>query len=413
MRKKWINFFLFCSIATYSFAQTEGYKFYCPLDTVKESGFYNIIVTPELSAHLKTDYSDIRVVNSDGKWIPHILHFPAYENTNESIALDLKFTITANDKKTTILSIEAGQHIISNFGLQISNTVAERFATLSGSNDNNNWFVINDSILLSPSPDDANTKNIFRINFPATSYKFYKLVVQNNNKDPFEIKKVFQYTSVTTKAQNELQPNPGTTILQKDSGKISYIKITQQQFYHFDNISIKLNGAKYFNRKANLYIADVSNSFANPGKLVQSFTISNNSNLQFTVPLSNAKVFYLFINNEDNLPLQVQEINTLINYRYLSAYLDKANNYKLILDNEAATLPNYDLTGIDKKKPDSSYFLVFKSIIAFETIKVSPVAIKNNKWILWAALVAALFILLLFTQKMIKEVNKRKTDDSI
>jgi hypothetical protein len=414
MRKKWINLFVYSLIAVCCTAQTEGYKFYGPLDSVKTSGFYNIALTPELNAHLKTDYSDVRIVNDAGRWVPHILHFPA--NTDNFLTQDknLKFIIAENNKTNTILVIESGKDKISNLGLVISNTAAERFCTLSGSNDSKNWFVINDSILVNPVPEDATTKNIFRINFPTSNYTFFKIVIKNNNKDPFDIKNVIQESPAIIKNENKLIPNPATDIVQKDSGKISYLKITQQQAYHFDNISIKIAGVKYFYRKADLYIPFTNNhSFANPGQLLQSFTISNNSTLQFKIPISNAKVFYLLINNEDNLPLTVAGVQTANNYHYITSYLEKGNNYKLIACNPVAVAPNYDLTNLTKTIPDSAAFLTAGKIMAFKQNEIIAVPAKNNKWMLWAALIAALFILLLFTQKMIKEVNKRKQDDTI
>ncbi len=414
MRKKWINLFLFNLITACGIAQTDGYKFYSLLDSVKTAGFYNIALTPALNAHLKTDYSDIRIVNDAGKWVPHVLHFPANERTNEAINWDLKFTITENTKLNTVLVIQPAQNVISNIGLVINNTAAERFCTLSGSNDSKNWFVINDSILVNPVPDDATTKNIFRIDFPTSNYTFFKIVIKNNNKDPFDIKNVIEESPAIIKNENKLIPNPATAIVQKDSNKISYLKIIQQQPYHFDNISIKITGVKYFYRKADLYIPFTDNhSFANPGQLLQSFTISNNSTLQFKIPISNVKVFYLLINNEDNLPLTVAGVQTANNYHYITAYLEKGNNYKLIADNPIAVAPNYDLTNLTKTIPDSAVSLTAGKIMAFKQNEITAPPEKNNKWLLWAALIAALFILLLFTQKMIKEVNKRKQDDSI
>ena len=416
MKKKWINLLLFGSITICCTAQTAGYKYYSKLDTIQTSGFYNIEVTPELSAHLKIDYSDIRIINGSNKWVPHVLHAPAYERTDIGLIKDMKFTITENSGVNTVLLIESGQKISNNIGLVITNTAAERFCTLSGSNDKMNWFVINDSVLLSPAPAENTTENISRINFPATSYRFYKVIIQNKNKDPFNIKGVVEYATASryAKALNKLIENPAGAIQQKDSGGISYIKVKQQLPYQFDNISLQLSGVKYYNRKVDLYIPYAENhSFSNPGQLLQSFTISNNSALQFNVPLSKAAVYYLLINNEDNLPLTVKEVKTAISNHYITAYLEKENSYKLIVDNEAAVMPNYDLAKLNSKMPDSIPYLQFGKIIAFAE-SISPVTTeKNNNWILWVSIAAALLILLFFTYKMFKEVDKRKQHDHL
>jgi len=412
MKKNWINILLFGLIYFNAAAQTDGYKFYSPLDSVQTPGFYNIEITPELSAHLKTDYSDIRIVNGEGKWIPHILHAPADERAIDAVSWDLKYAIVENSKVNTVVIIDNGKNISSNIGLIITNTAAERFCTLSGSNDRSNWFTINDSILLNPVASDSATQTTFSINFPSNNYSFYKLAIHNNNKYPFNIKGVVKKGSATSwhGPVNKLADNPSTSVLQKDSGKISYIKITQQQPYQFDHISLQLSGIKYYNRKVDLYVPGTDkSSFANPGQRLQSFTVSNNSTLQYGIPLTKSAVFYLLINNEDNLPLTVAGVKTACSNHYITTYLENGGSYRLIMDNENAAMPVYDLLKLNSKIPDSISFLHFGKTAAFAENKPAVTAAKNNKWMLWFAIAAALVILLFFTYRMLKEVDKRKT----
>lgn len=411
MKKKWINGLLSLLISVSCTAQTAGYTFYSRSDTVRSAGFYNIVLTPEITAHCKTDYSDIRIVNEAGKWIPHILHAPAYETANHELMMDLKFSIAENSGTNTTIIIEGTQKTATNIGLVITNTAAERFCTISGTNDKKNWFVINDSIMLNPVAAQYATENIFRINFPQTSYRFYKIVIHNNNKDPFNIKDVLAYNPALEKANplHKLNENPEPAILQKDSGKITYIKITQQLPFHFDHIRLLLSGVKYYNRQVDLYIPYTANSsFADPGQLARSFTVSNNSILQFNVPLTNAPVFYLLINNEDNQPLTVKAIKTACSNHYITAYLDSGSNYKLIMGNTEALLPNYDLGKLNSNIPDSISFLAIGKITALAENTPQANATDNNKWILWTAIASALLILLFFSYKMLTEVDKQK-----
>jgi len=413
MRKKWSSLLLFCCLYFCCTAQTAGYKFYAPLDSVKTPGFYNIEITPELSAYLKTDYSDLRIVNDSGKWVPHVLHY-ANEEHDSLVYKSLRITKKEIEATNTILEIAADNEIIANLVLRITNTTAERFATVSGSNDGKSWFVINDSILINPKPDPSGISNIFSILFPPNNYKFFKIVIFNKKKDPFDIKEVLQFfiTSVDDNLPAKLILNPATVIEQKDSGKISYIKIIQNKPYHFDNISLTLTNAKYFSRKVDLYIPSSSkNSFSNPGELIQSLTISNNSILNFNLSHTyNPTVFYLLINNEDNLPLKLTGIKTTFKYRYITSYLENGNPYRLIMGNSVAVMPDYDL---NSTTPYSTPYLSFGKIIPFEQKEITESPKKNNNWILWTAIIAALFILLLFTKKMMSELNKRKQDDSL
>lgn len=412
MKKKSISLFLFTVICICCNAQTAGYKFYSKLDSVQISGFYNIELTPEINAHVKTNFSDVRIINAADKWVPHLLHIPALEKSATILLMDLKYSIVENSSIASVIIIESTQNKSSNFGLRITNTAAERFCTLNGSDDNKNWFVINDSILLNPVPDEKETTTVFKINYPTNSFKFLKLVIHNKNKNPFDIKGVVTYFNVAeiNNPLNKIIANPTPVIQQKDSAKTSYITINQQLPYQFDYISLQLSAVKYFHRTVEVYIPfDKNHSYSNPGQLIQSFIISNNSSLQFKVPLTKAAVFYLLINNEDNLPLTVTEVKTSFNNKYITTYLENEGNYKLIVDNKNAMLPNYDLSNLTTKMPDSILILQSGKLLAINENKPSNTSIINYNWILWPSIITALLILLFFTFKMMKEVDKNKT----
>lgn len=417
MKKKLISLLLFSILFISVKAQTEGYRFYSTIDSVKTSGFYNIVLAPPINAHLKTDYSDVRILDNKNKWVPHVFHSPLNEMNREVVMLDLKFTIPESNKINTVLLMEAAQPL-NNINILIKNTEVQKFCTLSGSNDKQNWFVISDSILLAPHPTEINTESNLKIDFPRSNYSNLKLVINNRNKDPFDIIGISTNTIATgflfTNFSDSLLQNHPTVLLQKDSGKNSYIRIIQQQKFHFNKMNINAEGLKYFSRQADLYVAENnSNSFSNPGKFIQSFTISNNSALQFNLPLLNADTFYLVIHNEDNPPLKISKVGTSVSYRYITAYLENDKGYKLILDNAAAVLPNYDITKDYPTIKDSVSILGIGNIIAFESKEKTKNKTPNKQWLIWIAIIAALGLLLFFTKTMLKEVNKKTIDDNI
>ena len=414
MRKKWSNIFLFCMITVCCNAQTAGYKFYTQLDSVKTSGFYNIELTPELNAHLKTDYSDLRIVNDSGKWVPHVLHFPEEQYRKSIITATIKIEEKKNTADLTEIILKNDSSFHSEFDILIKTTNATRSAKLSGSDNDKDWFVIEDSVILEPVFSKEKTETKYHIQFPPCNYKFYKILIQNKNNDPVNVLSVGYDVNLTMYQLRVVVNNPACKLQQMDSAKISYIKVTQDQPYHFEHFDLKISGSKYFYRKVDMYVAyDNNSSFYNPGELYQSFYISNNSALEFTAPLTNAKEFYLLIHNEDNLPLKIDEVKTWSNRRSLTTYLEKGSSYRLIMDNKAAEMPNYDLSKLDIKLSDSIPFLSFQKIIPFAETPITTVTQKNYNWILWSAIAIVLFILLLFTKKMVTEVDKRKEHDSI
>jgi hypothetical protein len=409
MKKKLFNVIACCCIIACSKAQVAGYKYYSQLDSVKTSGFYTIGLSPELTAHLKTDYSDIRIVNEAGKWIPHILRFPSAESG--FFPLPILIIKKETHGSITELIIKNNGVFLSEFDILLKNTAASRVAKISGSDDLSKWFVVEDSFLLDPINANDTGVTKYHLEFPACNYKFFKVVIDNKLNDPVNILSASLNINLTFQQVNyNISPDLFCAVQQRDSGKISYLEVTQQKAFHFENIRLKLSGVKFFYRKVDMFIpAKENSSFADPGVLYQSFYISNNSALAFKVPLTNAKVFYLFIHNEDNLPLKAEGISTFCRTRSLTTYLEKGNSYRLIMDNLSAVPANYDLGQLNTAIPDSISFLGYGKVIAFKEIKPTAPATENKKWILWLAIIAALFILLFFTRKMIKEVDKKKT----
>ncbi len=418
MNKNLISFLLFILTSFTAIAQTAGYHFYSNLDTVASSGFYNIVLSPQINAHLETDYSDVRIIDKNDKWIPHVFHSPRNELSGEAVLLDVNFITAESNKNNTVLIIEAAQ-TLNNINVLIKNTEVQKYCTLSGSNDKQNYFVISDSVLLTPQPADKNTESNLKINFPRSNYNYLKLVINNRYKDPYNvvgltsnsIAKGFLFSNFS----DSVIQNPSTVVIQKDSNKNSYVQIIQQQQFHLNHINIKVEGVKFYNRKVDLFVPDNNiNSYSYPGKFIQSFTVSNNSNLHVTLPVTNNDTFYLVVNNGDNPALQISEVRTGLNYRYITTYLEKGITYRLIMDNKNAVLPNYDITKDYPTIKDSVPLLNAGSIIAFK----NQAGIKKNnssdkKWIIWICIIVTLLVLVIFTKSLMKEVNKKKLNDHL
>ena len=388
-------------------AQTSGYHYKAVINPVKESGLYNILLTPAITAHLKIDYSDLRIVNSAGKWVPHLLRTINSEKAADAVLWTLPFSKKENSSNNTELII-TNDSSISNFILKMKNTAAERYGTLTGSDDAKNWFVINDSILINPSKMDDENEAGFNVYFPQTNYRYYKIIINNKGKSPFNILGVQTAAPANDTTLPKSFVNPAVRIFQQNSGKYSYVRITQSAAFHFDEIQLKITGVKYFYRNVGLYIPSSANhSFRNPGQLQQSFIISNNSTLQYKIPTVNAAVFYLVVSNEDNLPLKIEAVKTFNSYLFATAYLEKENKYELILDNTAATAPLYDLQQLDIGAAASLPEATIGNIVAISQPVVNGKK-KDDNWMVWLAIAAASLVLSFFTFKLVRDMNKER-----
>jgi len=407
MKKKIVRLLcIFIACSSIVVAQKKGFRYIANINSIQQSGLYNIVLTPSITAHLQTDYSDIRIVNETGKWIPHLLRIPNTTAKNSAFQT-LPIIKKENYATFTELVVKNEKSNIDNLSLTFKNTAVERFGILTGSDDMTNWFSINDSILIKPVTVTNKNTTAFNIDFPLSNYQFYKLIVNNKDKAPLNILGVQTNANQAAHSLTSLE-NPPTIIQQKDSGKYSFIKVTQPAAFHFNSLVLTITGSKYFNRSVDVYVpTTVNNSFSHPGNLLQSFTISNNSALECKLPLTKATVFYLVINNQDNLPLRITNVKTLNSLQFATAYLEKGQAYQLIMDNEKAVFPDYDLNNISV---DSTINLPAVGIGNITLLQQNDIAKNtfNNQSLLWIAIVAAGLVLAFFTYKLVNDMNKVK-----
>lgn len=406
------------SIAICCKAQTEGFAYKASLDSVKEAGFYNIEMLPAINLHCKTDYSDIRIANGQGKWVPHLLRIPANEGTSHAVLMEMPFVSKTVSETAVTCVVKNSEPQISNIEILMKNTTAQRVCSISGSMDGKEWFIINDSIMLQEVAVTEGDKTACRLSFPPSAYSYFKIAINSKRTDPVNVllvsAEVFPAVGVKNKALLErIVDNPNCTLVQKDSAKASYIQVTQPDAYPFEWVALQVSGVKYFNRKADIYIPDGNeHSFGKPGRLLQSLTISNNSTLQFYLPQVKAKVFYIVVYNDDNLPLQMVSVKTALRYRVLSTYLEKGERYQLLMGNPKAAAPVYDLVQLNGKLPklDIPILSIIGTINPTGAATELPVTATkgNNRYLMWGSIGLALLALLYFTAKLLKEVNKQK-----
>lgn len=413
MKKKLYKIFVLLIMAgLHVNAQTTGYLYEAKIASVDSSGFYNIVLTPDLNGHLTTDYSDLRVVNDSGKWVPHLVRTLNDEITRDAITWQRKIISTTTTASATEVIVDGSSIDISNISFALKNAVTDRYCTLTGSDDRNAWFVINDSIKIITTTTEGSNSSSFELLFPPVNYKYFKIKIYNNDKAPLnilgassagladEVNEKFKYFA-------DIE-NPAVSFIQKDSNKISYIQVNQSGAYHFEKVALKLTGVNYYHRTAELYIPTAANhSLSNPGQMVASFSVSNNSTLQLSLPVSNAKTFYILIHNDDNLPLKAAEIKTYVKYRVASVYLEKSKYYRLLLSNEQTTAARYDLQLHNITIRPNFAIANVSAVAAIPQAAVVKTSKDHSAQLIWLSIGVAAIVLAFFTYRLVTDMNKK------
>ncbi len=390
----------------------QSYKYSCTTDTIPESGFYKIPVTPELSARCKTDFSDIRITDIKNQQVPYVIRnsYPYLKNTSFVDYPVIKNELIDSGRSLIIIENKMQEKLYQLF-LVLKNTAVNRFATLSGSNDKNNWFIIDEKILIRESHELTTDHYVQSIQFPLSDYRFFKLVVNNAGTDPLHIEKTGVYIETglpyNKNHATSYTQNPQPIITQKDSlnGK-SYIKINQSNKFQFDNVDISITGPVFFARKAELYMSLNDN---NDNKLESSpfasFLLQANASHLFNVPRQKATSFYLVITNNNNPPLQVENIDTRQFANEIVAYFEKGKQYHLLLDDPSAIKANYDLEKFRDSIPANIAAIHIGIITENKNTSSDEPQSNSKKWI-WVSIIIAGMVLAFFTYRLSSDIKK-------
>jgi len=390
-----------------NFAQQFNYT--ASLDTPGSNGFYTIAVSPLLSAKVKTDFSDIRVADENKQWIPHLLQYwQASTGDDFFSAFPIMQNIIADSGKNLLIIENNSNEGINNLRLMLKNAAVNRSAILSGSNNLQDWYIIDDKLFIGRSYENREDEYVQEINFPLAKYRYLKIIIDNNHHDPLLITKAGIYKSQGAKKIKIYQDNPLPSFVQNDSANYSVIEVKQDRNYQFDKIILTIGGSKFYSRNVTIHLAEYTQSQAvKPGIEIGSFQISSAMPAMFELPRTKAALFFIVIKNADNPPLKVEKVVIQQQVVSLAAYLEKGKKYSLLFDDPLATFANYDLQ-IFKDSIINMKQLNFGGLNAINNNASLKNAAKNNNQWIWPSIILAVIVLAFLTYQLTTDISKQK-----
>ncbi len=386
-------------------AQTGTYQWQSPIPGLQGEGYYRLLLSPDVRARAASDGADLRLVDSAGNYVPYLLRTEMPVSQAQDLTV-LPSKSTTDAKFETIIIENRDAQPLAQLVLTLRNKAQSTYAQLSGSDDENQWFDISSNIILSPSSEMQADTFDQQISFPPVKYKKLRLTIKLNKVIPINIIKAAIVKPLLTNGRYTAIPAP--VISQRDSGKKTYVWLEYKEAYTIDRLNVAVSGSRFYHRQVNLYTRDTS-GWMEQGTAMLSSTSGNEISVNVRT-----KHLRLVIENEDNTALQVQAAEGLQLNTYLIGYLDADRNYYVVFGNNKATRPTYDIAYFE----DSIKKSVLKEISCgpISANKIIPntepakkaSAIKGmNKWWIWPVLIAILALLLYFTLKVSKDINRK------
>ncbi len=405
---------LFVVLILASVCQAQEFVGESQLPKVETDGFYRIAISPDMTTHLNDNFTNVRIIDSKGVEVPYLFQVekPSHYTMKFKTYKIVEKTLTKNCCTTLVLE-NSDSEPINNISLSIKNADVTKQATLLGSDDKTNWFALKESFSFAPINNRQEISEVRIVDFPLSNYVYYKLQIDDSTNAPINILSAgfFEVSSESGKF-TELPIN----ITSSDSAhqKRTYIKIRLDTTHVVDKISLKMKGAPYFLRQAS--VNEEKTRQKNKGELelwldeFATFELSSKGISVIDVPNTKIKELLVVIENDDNPPLQVDEVKIFQLNRYLTAYLKKNETHTVKLGSIDLRAPVYDIAYFKDSIPQNITTLSAGTfLMADQVSQAGSTIIFSSRWIIWVAIVVVIIVLGFMALKMINETSEKKS----
>lgn len=379
------------------------------LPTPQESAFHRIPVVPELVPHIKNNYADLRIIDSNFNEVPYMISREVATTPGQRFR-SLPILINAqtdNQTSTRIIVHNEGRKAVDKLVFKLSNAVAQKTMSLEGSNDEKHWYVIKERFLLHSVYDHENTITMETLEFPLSDYEYLKFDIDDSSSAPLRILEAGYYDNTVSRGQYQAVP---TIWFQKDStDQTTVVRVCFDGEQVIDRLKLELDGPAYFHRNVTMSIMREERIKKRVNRYLDvqhSFQLSSIHENDFILPRIGADTLYLTINNGDNPPLEVKSVKALQLMSYLNAHLEKGGQYHLYFGDDEARPPDYDLAHFADQIPANAPLLTPGPL----ELRPGPADLEREVtdeiWV-WIILVAVAGLLLLMSVKMVKEMNPK------
>jgi len=400
--KNYFFCFIACLSCSMAFAQLDTYGYKQELKGISGQ-WHNIALPNSVFAHVASDLSDIRIygiTENDTLEAPYILKVASGNRFQRGVNFTLLNT-TSNSKGHYYTYEIPTTEAINEIQLDFKNQNFDLRIVLEGSQDQQEWFtILNDYRILSIKTDQTDY-TFSDLNFPASKYRYYRLLVKNSKKP--ELLGAKLSLDDRTNAQYNDFPFTFMNIEQKNKNTILDIDLKQRLPLSHLKLNV-LDVIDYYRPISIQYVSDSVEtekgwkySYAN----LTSGTLTSIEKKGFEFETTLAQKLRVIIRNYDNQPLQIESAKAKGYVHELVVRFTGPATYYLTYGNHQTQKPYYDIVQAATKIPENLSGLTLgdvEQIPKKSAQTVSPL-FENKLW-LWGVMGLVILVLGWFTFRM-------------
>ncbi len=404
------SFFILLFLTNLSFAQfqTTG-----KIKEVTESGFHEIVLSPQIRSYSKQDLSDIRIFNAKGNEVPYFIqsNSEALLNSFEEYSIVSK---TVFPKKSTSIIVAVPPVKNNNqLSLFIANADVVKNYSISGSNDQSEWFGISNSQTLADLNSSSESSIVKTISYPLSTYKYLKIDFDDQKTLPINVLKVGNFnTQVQKNILQDIKPKKTIRFELLLPQKHTQLQVVFDAPQIINQIDFEISRPTYYKRKVVIY-KKLKRESKRKTEIIEkeiiSFELNSNTKNSFTIPEIFEKEFYIKIENKDNLPLNISSVKYSQKPVSIIVDLNANEKYNIKTGNKNLNEPDYDLSDF---KNNISGKLSQTGIYDIKQIASSKKEVENKSfwqqgWFMWVCILLGGVTILYFTASLVKDLKEK------
>lgn len=366
---------------------------------VVQSGYYRIALSQEMiGVAASNHFKDLRLKNQDGREIGFfVVDMAGTLVSNSFVSLGTVKNMADSQNSFTVVQ---NQEEIDALYVQIKSLdVSGKQVRIRGSHDGKQWYLVKSKTTVKDAGLHFKKNDlVFEVLFPKGNYRFYEVMLSNDQEQPAEI------WSVRIKREKKVsEPNwvllPFGPVVQYDSldGQ-TYLQFPSlKQSYDVRKIEFQVNNAQKYLRKVR---------FSH-----EVFSLSSKSQVVF---FNNGVVFgvkdLLSIDNRNDEPLEIEAINIYGAAVFLCAYIAEGDQITVEYDRRVVAFPDYDIAHFKRDIPAE---LTVLNTADFIRIQQEALLSGAQRWfespvLMWGIIIVVGLFLLWICFRISKDLRHRE-----
>ncbi len=400
--KKWIS----SVVLVGSFlGWSQNYK--GEIKNIQSDSLYQIQLAPEIRAVSHEDLRYFRIFDTNKKEVPYVI-----SNYNGESERYTSFKIVSKksikDSITSIVIQNETTKKINQFNLNVSNAALTKQYNISGSYNQEEWFglVENETLKdLIAIKGTALEKTIF---FPVNDYPYLRIEFNDKTSLPIHIQAIGVY-------ENQFFPEEPIEVktftyksIENKERRVTQVVFSAEKSYQIDAISFEIATELYAREARITRKEEIKNKKTTTirDQLLSSFLLNSKMNSKIKVSNLKEKEFTIEIENKDNQPLEITNIQLFQNPITIISRLKANEKYEVVIDSTYSK-PTYDLVNFMESFPVG---MPKATITNFHKIEKEKHIKEKSFWqtngFMWLCIVLGIGIVVYFALGLLKDMKE-------